>query len=101
MVWVTASAVRSPDARGAGIRAMPKSSTFTPPVDVIWILPGLMSRWMTPWLCASASAEATPVATFSVSSTLSGRSARMWRRLAPDTNSMAMNGSPPGFSSNS
>ncbi len=91
----------SPAACSAAGRAMPKSSTFTSPADVIWMLPGLMSRWMTPWRCASASADATPVATFSVSSILKRRWLRMRAKLAPDTSSMEMNASPPGSSTNS
>ncbi len=41
------------------IRAIPKSATFTWPVGVSMMLPGLMSRWITPCACAAESAEAT------------------------------------------
>jgi len=37
-------------------RAIPKSVTFTPPSSVMRTLPGLMSRWTTPWRWAEASA---------------------------------------------
>ena len=41
-----------------GIRAMPKSITFTMPSRVTITLPGLMSRWIMPCACAAASALA-------------------------------------------
>ena len=38
---------------------MPKSSSFTPPSAVTRMLLGLMSRWMTRWRCACATAAST------------------------------------------
>ena len=41
-VWVRLSSVLT-------ARAMPKSVTLTWPSSVMSTLPGLMSRWITPW----------------------------------------------------
>ena len=42
---------------------MPKSSTFGVPSSQRKMLPGLRSRWTTPFLCAAASARQTPMKT--------------------------------------
>jgi hypothetical protein len=39
--------------------AMPKSISFTVPSDVSIMFAGWMSRWITPFLCAHASADST------------------------------------------
>ena len=51
----SASTVSGPATR----RAMPKSITFTRPSRVTMMFAGLMSRWITPWAWAAASASAT------------------------------------------
>ena len=43
---------------GSAIRARPKSSTFTFPSNVTWMLAGFRSRWTMPFSCAASSASA-------------------------------------------
>ncbi len=76
-------------------RAMPKSTTFTPPSSVIMMFPGLMSRCTSPAPCATASASQTAVAMPTARST--GRAGCCASRAAserPLTSSMTMNGVP-------
>ena len=46
-------------------RARPKSSTFTTPLGVLMTFSGLMSRWTTPavWATANAFANCNPMST--------------------------------------
>ncbi len=57
--------------------AMPKSATFTCPVEVMRMLPGFTSRWTTPLRWAKASAAATSAATSAARSGCNGPSERM------------------------
>ena len=74
------------------VRAMPKSAILTRPSPSMIKLPGLMSRWTTPWLCECASASR-------ISSMIRADSATVKHSLAskrslsclPSTNSIAMN----------
>ena len=74
-------------------RAMPKSMTFTWPVVVIMMLPGLMSRCTTPARCEYSSAVSTPSMTRTAAAGSSGPSWMMSLSRRPSTNSMMMNGS--------
>ena len=54
-------------------RAMPKSVIFASPPAAMMMLPGLMSRWMTPLPCAKSSARRTSAPMRNASSSGSGR----------------------------
>jgi hypothetical protein len=72
-------------------RAMPKSMTFTSPERVTMMLPGLMSRWTMPALCASASAEHTaPASSTARSGSRRPPCERKSARVLPSTYSMTM-----------
>ena len=74
-------------------RAMPKSMTFTWPVVVIMMLPGLMSRCTTPARWEYSRAVSTPSITRTAAAGSSGPSWMMSLSRRPSTNSMMMNGS--------
>lgn len=57
----------------SSVRGSPKSSTFATPSGVTITLPGLRSRWMTPFSCAASNASAICLARLSDSSTGIGR----------------------------
>ena len=84
-VWVTVAAESST------ARAMPKSITFTAPVEVSMMLPGLMSRWMIParWEYSRASRTPVTISTASGMGTASP-SPRNSRTVCPSTYSMTM-----------
>ncbi len=76
-------------------RAMPKSSTFTPPPDSM-MLAGLMSRCTSPAACAASSASHTAAAIAAASPAGSiPASSRTWRRVRPATSSITINGVVP------
>ena len=58
-------------AESSRARAMPKSMTLTTPCSEIMMLPGLISRWITPMRCEYSSAFSTPSITCSASRWLS------------------------------
>ena len=71
--------------------AMPKSATFTWPVAVMRMLPGLTSRWTTPLRWAKARAAATSAVTSAARFGCSGPSVRMIsERGRPSTYSITM-----------
>ena len=76
-------------------RAMPKSVTFTSPRGSSMMLPGLMSRWITPRACAASSARSTSIA---MSIARSGRMrpppARISASVRPSTYSITMKCTP-------
>src|SRR5918994_3540209 len=87
-VWATVSAV-------VVTRAMPKSVTFTSPRGSSMMLPGLMSRWITPCAWAASSARHTSIA---MSIARSGRMrpppARISASVRPSTYSITMKCTP-------
>ena len=84
-VWVRASWALP------AARAMPKSVTFTWPLGEMTTLPGLTSRWMTPFLWANASAEAISAPISAARWGWRGPSVRIsWRSERPFTYSMTM-----------
>ena len=72
-------------------RAMPKSITFTAPVEVSMMLPGLMSRWTIPARWEYSRASSTPV-TISTASEIgtASPSPSSSRTVCPSTYSMTM-----------
>ena len=83
--WVTVAAESSM------ARAIPKSMTFTMPVEVSIMFPGLMSRWTIParWEYSNASRTPVTISTASEMGTASP-SPRSSRTVCPSTYSMTM-----------
>ncbi len=80
-------------AESSSARAMPKSMTLTMPCTEIMMLPGLISRWITPIRCEYSSAFNTPTITCSASRWLKAPfTLRMSRRVCPLTYSMTRYG---------
>ena len=71
-------------------RAIPKSMTFTSPDGVSMMLPGLTSRWTIPARWAKARASATPSATSTARSGISGASRITCDSVFPFTYSITM-----------
>ena len=84
-VWVTV------EAESSMARAMPKSMTFTAPVEVSMMFPGLMSRWTIPTRWEYSRASRTPE-TISAASAIgtASPSLRSSRTVCPSTYSMTM-----------
>ncbi len=74
--------------------ASPKSSSFTWPLSVRKMFPGLMSRWMMPSLCVVCSASAISMPMSTIWWTFSGPRASRSRRLSPFISSITMKGRP-------
>ena len=68
--------------------AMPKSVTLTVPSPLIRMLPGLMSRWMTPTLCAAASPSAACAITLRAWAGAMGSTMSRSASDGPSTNSI-------------